>query len=300
MASGNRVYSDATGYQYYPDSIYNYASTPEGAERSISWVDSANRAGSPCDASAFTIHKSGSDTLGYVDSPAYHQLPPIHAPAPLVNHASILLSSPDAASSTYTTSDDNFNLNQHQVLSPSLETLQSESYEPMPDTKPSATRPPQATFPTPSAMLTELVTSSRPSSLMTQSSAPKCETVRRARRRVMAQTIGFEPTDPDIISSHEKKRNYLECLEYYVTYLHEQLNLIGCVPARLQRPSVSIRRGMTSQSIRTLLVHMEHLTRRLNQEMQAEESRFIYLHTIASQVQGHMHPEGQVKSTMLE
>src|SRR5438445_594841 len=31
----------------------------------------------------------------------------------------------------------------------------------------------------------------------------------------------------DTISSHEKKRHYLECIEQYILYLHEQFDLVG-------------------------------------------------------------------------
>lgn len=52
----------------------------------------------------------------------------------------------------------------------------------------------------------------------------------------------------DSISSHEKKRHYLECLEYYVTYLHQQLALVGAQPLNLERSYRS--NAMTSRSIR--------------------------------------------------
>jgi hypothetical protein len=52
----------------------------------------------------------------------------------------------------------------------------------------------------------------------------------------------------DTISSHEKKRHYLECLEHYIMYLHEQLRLVGTEPVMLER--VSTYRGLSSRSIR--------------------------------------------------
>ncbi|KAG6902906.1 hypothetical protein C0995_010076 [Termitomyces sp. Mi166 len=201
---------------------------------------------------------------------------PLHAPAPLSGQASALLTSCTGAYYAEPMKTNDQSLDQSQILPPSLPHLVCESYKSLSGEEPSATRRPPTTFPTPSAMLTELAVNVRPPSLMpVQTSEPKNETARKARRRAMAQTIGFEPTDPDVISSHEKKRHYLECLEYYVTYLHQQLSLVGCEPARLERPPTSTR-GMSSQSIRTLLVHMEHLTRRLNQEMLAEEQRVSF------------------------
>ncbi|KAG5654084.1 hypothetical protein H0H81_007498 [Sphagnurus paluster] len=152
---------------------------------------------------------------------------------------------------------------------------------------------PQATFPTPSEMLSELVGGAQaPSTAADVVVDGKSEPVRKTRRRNMAQNIGFMPTDPcaanlaparvpesqlvdsrsDPISSHEKKRHYLECLEYYVLYLHEQLRLVGANTIPLQRVH-QVGRGMSSRSIRTLLVHMESVNRGLSQQMLAEEQR---------------------------
>lgn len=65
----------------------------------------------------------------------------------------------------------------------------------------------------------------------------------------------------DTISSHDKKRYYLECLEQYITFLHEQLRLVGHEPVALER--VSTYRGLTSRSIRvfsdTLKAVVTHL-----------------------------------------
>ena len=109
----------------------------------------------------------------------------------------------------------------------------------------------------------------------------KTESQRKARQRAIAEEIGFNPTDPyvsrlpcfvlafqhlctrDTISSHEKKRHYLECLEQYVLYLHEQLRLVHTAPLALER--VSTYRGLSSRSIRTLLVHMQNTNKTLHE-----------------------------------
>lgn len=52
----------------------------------------------------------------------------------------------------------------------------------------------------------------------------------------------------DRMSAHEKKRYYLEALEQYVIYVHEQLRLVNTEPVPLER--VSTYRGMNSRSIR--------------------------------------------------
>ncbi|KAG1833873.1 hypothetical protein EV424DRAFT_1296132, partial [Suillus variegatus] len=162
---------------------------------------------------------------------------------------------------------------------------------------------PQLLFPTPSELLTDLSTPSAqiPTTLSASSSlshqtqreqsqsserstepptsaAPntsKTESQRKARQRAVAEEIGFIPTDPDTISSHEKKRHYLECLEHYVLYLHEQLRLVNTAPLDLER--VSTYRGLSSRSIRTLLVHMQNTNRRLHENTLEEEQVFLDL-----------------------
>ncbi|KAH0838354.1 hypothetical protein J3R83DRAFT_6634 [Lanmaoa asiatica] len=107
------------------------------------------------------------------------------------------------------------------------------------------------------------------------SAVNKTESQRKARQRAIAQEIGFTPTDPDTISSHEKKRHYLECLEKYVLYLHEQLRLVQTAPLALER--VSTYRGLSSRSIRTLLVHMQNTNKTLHEGTLVEEQVFLDL-----------------------
>lgn len=54
--------------------------------------------------------------------------------------------------------------------------------------------------------------------------------------------------DRDAISTHDKKRFYLDCVEQYVIYLHEQLRLEKIEPVPVER--VSSGRGLASRSIR--------------------------------------------------
>ncbi|KAF8140197.1 hypothetical protein EV363DRAFT_1426621 [Boletus edulis] len=106
-------------------------------------------------------------------------------------------------------------------------------------------------------------------------SVTKTESQRKARQRAIAEEIGFTPTDPDTISSHEKKRHYLECLEQYVLYLHDQLRLVQTEPLALER--VSTYRGLSSRSIRTLLVHMQNTNKTLHEGTLVEEQVFLDL-----------------------
>lgn len=107
------------------------------------------------------------------------------------------------------------------------------------------------------------------------------ESASKARRKAMAKRIGFMPTDPcvhfapifsaleclrgeyvlmpivlfldsDGLSSHEKKRYYLECLEYYTLFLREQVEFLP--PDRRIDPvpleCVQSYPGLNSRSIR--------------------------------------------------
>jgi hypothetical protein len=135
---------------------------------------------------------------------------------------------------------------------------------------------PRETFPTPSELLNKATSKQKSigaSAKAGRKTEKKVETQRRALQRVLQESIGFSPTDPyaqltaflliaahvvlrsDTISSHDKKRYYLECLEQYITYLHEQLRLVGHEPVPLER--VSTYRGLTSRSIRVTIVAVE-------------------------------------------
>ncbi|KZT30446.1 hypothetical protein NEOLEDRAFT_9900 [Neolentinus lepideus HHB14362 ss-1] len=132
------------------------------------------------------------------------------------------------------------------------------------------------TFPTPSELLTDLTAREAAAQahpeLSEPSGGPKVESQRKARQRAVAESVGFVPTDPDTISSHDKKRHYLECLEQYVLYLHEQFRLLGQEPVKLER--VSTYRGLSSRSIRTLLVHMQEQLRKHHERTLEEEQIF--------------------------
>jgi len=130
-----------------------------------------------------------------------------------------------------------------------------------------------------------------------ETTANRTKTQRKARQRAVSEEIGFVPTDPyvldhfaailihtvfalsDSISSHEKKCHYLECLEHYVLYLHEQLRLVQIPPLALER--VSTYRGLSSRSIRTLLVYMQNVNKALHQNILAEE-QIVGIHSISS------------------
>ncbi|KAI0004324.1 hypothetical protein BJV74DRAFT_763438 [Russula compacta] len=135
---------------------------------------------------------------------------------------------------------------------------------------------PRETFPTPSELLNKAASKQKSISASTKpgrKTEKKVETQRKALQRVLQESIGFSPTDPDTISSHDKKRYYLECLEQYITYLHEQLRLVGHEPVALER--VSTYRGLTSRSIRTMLVNTQNVLRKTHEETTAEEENVL-------------------------
>lgn len=134
---------------------------------------------------------------------------------------------------------------------------------------------PTRTFPTPSELLIELTNANSAGGAMhCDSNRNLDDSSRRSRRRLVSRNLGMIPGDSSVfvlfflggrvdlmtseprvaretISSHEKKRQYLECLEYYVMFLHQQLNLVGANPVPLER--VQQYRGLNNRSIRVLL-----------------------------------------------
>ncbi|KAF7970602.1 hypothetical protein HWV62_23621 [Athelia sp. TMB] len=154
---------------------------------------------------------------------------------------------------------------------------------------------PQMTFQTPSELLQDLSrqdadpapqSKSQSQSQPGQEAETRHASQRKARLNALADSIGFIPTDPDTISSHEKKRHYLECLEHYIVYIHDQLRLVGHTPVTLER--VSTYRGLSSRSIRTLLVHMENNVRKLHQQTLSEEQVWKNLrHQVVSAQEAH-------------
>ncbi|KAF5313955.1 hypothetical protein D9611_006864 [Ephemerocybe angulata] len=85
------------------------------------------------------------------------------------------------------------------------------------------------------------------SAVSSQSSRPTSRISSRSASSVLPDT---PQQQSETISSHEKKRHYLECLEQYVLYLHNQFSLLGVQPPPLTR--VDSYKGLNSRSIRWL------------------------------------------------
>ncbi|KAH7915824.1 hypothetical protein BJ138DRAFT_1054046 [Hygrophoropsis aurantiaca] len=222
-------------------------------------------------------------------SPSYQQQSHLHAPMPLapqfpppppprqaapaISHTEHVLYPPVPAPSLldyYSTSSQMLFPTPSELLT-DLATFDTHSRVSDPVVTPAVLPAPEAS---PSAQVhTDLSELSENGSAATN--VNKTESQRKARQRAVAEEIGFTPTDPDTISSHDKKRHYLECVEQYVMYLHEQLHLVATEPLEFER--VSTYRGLSSRSIRTLLVHMQNTNKQLHRSTLEEEQVFLNL-----------------------
>jgi hypothetical protein len=52
----------------------------------------------------------------------------------------------------------------------------------------------------------------------------------------------------ETLSSHDKKRAYVECMEQYIEFLHQQLRLVGHEPVAMEK--VESYSGLSTRSIR--------------------------------------------------
>ncbi|CAL1695396.1 unnamed protein product [Somion occarium] len=162
---------------------------------------------------------------------------------------------------------------------------------------------PQVTFQTPCDLLSDLAVRAQerssmqagPSSSLHVSSGdatptakpkapkpPKCdadrkpvENQRKVYFRNTSDNVGFHLTDPDSITSHDKKRHHLESLERYILWLHDQLRIVNQEPASMER--VKSSKGLSSRSIRTLLLHMQEQIRTLHGTVEEEEQNYVAL-----------------------
>ncbi|KAI0788587.1 hypothetical protein C8Q75DRAFT_892590 [Abortiporus biennis] len=157
---------------------------------------------------------------------------------------------------------------------------------------------PQVPFPTPADLLTArhvVPTATSPGSSselepessctkieerrasLTQRYDRKPENQRKAQFRAVATNVGFEPTDPDTITSHDKKRHYLESLEKYVIWLHDYCQMVGVSPPSIEAERVTTYPGLDIRSIRTLLIHKQNETREINEDIRKKEEKFMRL-----------------------
>ena len=125
------------------------------------------------------------------DDPSYHsgslQYPPLHAPIPLPLQTPMLYSmdqplmDPEIARVAYCDPQQHHHQQQQQYDYSSTDVIQS-------------------TFPTPSELLAELTANGLPATSDDFGSDGRSESARKARRRAMAKSVGFIPTDPSVPS----------------------------------------------------------------------------------------------------
>jgi len=76
----------------------------------------------------------------------------------------------------------------------------------------------------------------------------RCAQKRKAKVLNISSALSFSATDPDSITSHEKKRLYVGGLEEYVIWMEEQIRLLGKHPKSMQ--NLPDYKGVSSRSLR--------------------------------------------------
>ncbi|KAJ7706108.1 hypothetical protein B0H17DRAFT_1192645 [Mycena rosella] len=100
---------------------------------------------------------------------------------------------------------------------------------------------------------------------------------------VQPGTSGFVPSDPDDISPHEKKRLYVESLEQHIQFLHQLFASMNVQPVPLER--VSSYRGLTTRSMRTILLTLHRSANAIHAQTITEANRMMGLRDALFQVQ---------------
>ncbi|KIK71067.1 hypothetical protein GYMLUDRAFT_235443 [Collybiopsis luxurians FD-317 M1] len=207
------------------------------------------------------------------ETPCVDRLP-LHAPVPVPGTSSIFftdLGSPKCPSA-FPKESQSFSSTTYSTFTlPNV--LETGPVAPSQSSEEIGNKTTQSTFPTPCELLNELNSGS-------PNSTPGSNSRESNDESLYAYIPAFTSLEPETadsssITSHEKKRQYLLCLEQYVVYLHEQFKLIGASPIPIER--YSTYRGMSSRNIRTLLAYMENSTAKLRAKTRAEEQRFLEL-----------------------
>lgn len=181
---------------------------------------------------------------------------------------------------------------------------------------------PQSTFPTPSELLIQLSNQDDDHTPRSpRSDLGRSRTLERPSRSEVSNCTAVGTATPldssflaplthrtsqESITSHEKKRHYLECLEHYVETLHEHFHFLGLEPAPLER--ITHSGGLDSRSIRvstvprlsasllilvslysqSLLIHMEKLNKQLKEQVFKEEERVSSTSSLHACRQSHV------------
>jgi len=98
---------------------------------------------------------------------------------------------------------------------------------------------------------------------------------RKAKVLDISSALTFRATDPDLITSHEKKRLYVGGLEEYVVWMEEQVRLLGKQPKPMQK--LPDYKGISSRSLRTMLAHFQNEAEKLHTLLKNKEQNFLEL-----------------------
>ncbi|KAJ6519895.1 hypothetical protein C8R45DRAFT_39848 [Mycena sanguinolenta] len=99
--------------------------------------------------------------------------------------------------------------------------------------------------------------------------------IKPSDRVSMLIASGFPRSNSEGLSMHEKKRLYVECLEQYIESLHQHCANLGVEPVPLER--VSAYRGLTTHSMRTILIHLARHTHIIQHQTTQENEKMIDL-----------------------
>ncbi|EIW85920.1 hypothetical protein CONPUDRAFT_140725 [Coniophora puteana RWD-64-598 SS2] len=106
----------------------------------------------------------------------------------------------------------------------------------------------------------------------------------KAIQRAAVAEMGFEPIDCNSISSHDKKRYYLVCLENYVSFLDDQMSRVGSPPLTLERVD-KYPKGLSSRSMRNMNKKM-YETLRDKEAMYTVDARICTQAEVSIKLQG--------------
>ncbi|KDR81121.1 hypothetical protein GALMADRAFT_207967 [Galerina marginata CBS 339.88] len=106
---------------------------------------------------------------------------------------------------------------------------------------------------------------------------------REARKRAIALNVGFDAADPyvDLMSAPMKQKCYVQCLEEYVIWIHDQLRAFGVEVPEFKR--VDGRNALTDRSAKMLLVHMQNTARYLYDRTKEKEEEYVRLQQLRLQ-----------------
>ncbi|KAF9777400.1 hypothetical protein BJ322DRAFT_1063545 [Thelephora terrestris] len=118
---------------------------------------------------------------------------------------------------------------------------------------------------------------------------------RRSKLLEIASVLPFRATDPDEMSSHDKRRCYVGTLEEYVIWLEKEMKVFGGVPISMKKVAKS--KGMSCRSLRTMLAHFQDEAHKLHEQVQAQEREALELQALLDEEE-HRDQQAGLGSTL--